>query len=1582
MSENDNSQIDIQLRVSLNDSSENEGVSIFEMETQKYEEGRKTVASSSIHDMETQNIPTDVSKDLEANATVKKQLSTINLRNKMTGSSATNIHDIETQDNIDGNEEQPVTKNKIDMLNATAKKCMKNIQDLETQYYPVDSTKNIRDTTAKKSVMNIYDIETQNYIVDNAKNNTGIRELGNDKNKVRVDQVKHDIHDLETQNLDNERTVEDICDMETQLALDRSESSNSRADKNNEDKNKDMPDVAKSGTSRENYTKLPSSRSSSPGLLNLSSPEIDENCPSSPLNESAHLLESSDLLEYFADGIDKLKECNASTPKPRLKTSSQKDNAGNTASASDNENDDQEDNIHDLPTQCISSKSRVSPSNDSKSDEKKAAVKRMSPKKTCRKPRPTQIDDDSETDAEEYLEELARKQGKSLEAPSKSRDTNVGNSNDPETSGDSDDMFDMLTQQSKDHSAKNTSSSSINQQPKTNQTYAVVDDMQLALTQKMDYAKKDKRDDRSGVSSADINDTMPTQPLLPRKVPPKTAINSKNSSLKNNQNNVDDIAPTQVMHANVNVSESDNCHTSPKVDSENIDYETAPTQVIGEVVEGENSTRTSDRTKSSKVDLNDTLERNLNEMFDDVNSESVHEHALMSTQCLEDILQASQCDNEIFPKSTVETVKASTDDALRAKSGKKSDRLSRNAMDSEVNKNNANETDSQKSDIYFATITTRRKRNVIKDTQDIIDFTEAMTSSRQAPNIPQKSKGETKNNNLTTKSNKRSKRIAKSKSKTDATTDDLIDDIASKTTSSENNEKIVQKTKSVKQKNGSATKTKQQILQENSCGGEVDHAEGNYENNRLDTCAPCPSKNGQDAQKLSTLCQSDDDILTRLPAVRISGTLSNPPSPSASSTSTVHSARSKPDDARSKTKGKPSKNKPLRTRNIKNSDRTDNKSPLPSHDIYSSSVALETMRLDTVSKLANDSDSDSATSYRRFKQMADRMLSKERDDSKEQSKGNNAVQKSSKSTSNKKKNARSSPSVSKDPKQGSDLEESKNPVRTNLRATRSSNKQDNMTKEACTKDAIGKSTKPERKSAAVNRKRGLNTEENTEQTDSKKYKMDEVIGKTAKIVSKETREISNTKTENVDTAKSSVTRGRRKVTDSQAATRIENTSKNKQIQAKERQTLASQVVEKTLKIILDPIIDEESREVEMIMRNVPSNTRDENSSVREGNNVRTFQRGSSSRSTRSSKRANTNVTTDSSSIENSTSSETSDLESVQSGSIAPTRNKRGRFVKKSVPPPQETRVPEKEVFKIPTRINRYSAIYTDNSATENSMSDDSRSSIQSDGSLNIRLSRSKTAGTKSTWKIEMNESSSKKRMVANTSISSEINTSVDSTLRVSTPTRARRSTSSMSISSPSIGRHRILFTGITEDTYDNVIKTLGGTRVETPKLCTVLVTDKVRRTYKFLCALAKGIPIVSINWLSDSESAAQFLDWEGYILKDRVAEAKFGFRLRKSLDKAKEKGLLVGYTIVLTPNIEQPPTKELKDMITSCGGKALLSPPTTWPEKAVIISRAEDLPNAKKYLAKAPKTVTVHTTEFILISILRQEVNFDKHRLI
>jgi hypothetical protein len=45
------------------------------------------------------------------------------------------------------------------------------------------------------------------------------------------------------------------------------------------------------------------------------------------------------------------------------------------------------------------------------------------------------------------------------------------------------------------------------------------------------------------------------------------------------------------------------------------------------------------------------------------------------------------------------------------------------------------------------------------------------------------------------------------------------------------------------------------------------------------------------------------------------------------------------------------------------------------------------------------------------------------------------------------------------------------------------------------------------------------------------------------------------------------------------------------------------------------------------------------------------------------------------------------------------------------------------------------------------------------------------------------------------------------------------------------------------------------------------VTDKIRRTAKFLCAMGRGIPIVSQRWLASSKDAKTF---QGSILEPRV----------------------------------------------------------------------------------------------------------------
>ena len=51
---------------------------------------------------------------------------------------------------------------------------------------------------------------------------------------------------------------------------------------------------------------------------------------------------------------------------------------------------------------------------------------------------------------------------------------------------------------------------------------------------------------------------------------------------------------------------------------------------------------------------------------------------------------------------------------------------------------------------------------------------------------------------------------------------------------------------------------------------------------------------------------------------------------------------------------------------------------------------------------------------------------------------------------------------------------------------------------------------------------------------------------------------------------------------------------------------------------------------------------------------------------------------------------------------------------------------------------------------------------------------------------------------------------------------------------------------------------LGGVLTDNLKECTVLITDKVRRTAKFLCMVGKGVPIVGPGWIKASKDAKAF----------------------------------------------------------------------------------------------------------------------------
>lgn len=60
---------------------------------------------------------------------------------------------------------------------------------------------------------------------------------------------------------------------------------------------------------------------------------------------------------------------------------------------------------------------------------------------------------------------------------------------------------------------------------------------------------------------------------------------------------------------------------------------------------------------------------------------------------------------------------------------------------------------------------------------------------------------------------------------------------------------------------------------------------------------------------------------------------------------------------------------------------------------------------------------------------------------------------------------------------------------------------------------------------------------------------------------------------------------------------------------------------------------------------------------------------------------------------------------------------------------------------------------------------------------------------------------------------------------------------------------QVLFTGVADEAGERVLARLGGSMAKGVADMNCLVTDKVRRTVKFLCAVARGIPVVTTQWL-------------------------------------------------------------------------------------------------------------------------------------
>ncbi|KAJ6652940.1 hypothetical protein lerEdw1_010298 [Lerista edwardsae] len=189
---------------------------------------------------------------------------------------------------------------------------------------------------------------------------------------------------------------------------------------------------------------------------------------------------------------------------------------------------------------------------------------------------------------------------------------------------------------------------------------------------------------------------------------------------------------------------------------------------------------------------------------------------------------------------------------------------------------------------------------------------------------------------------------------------------------------------------------------------------------------------------------------------------------------------------------------------------------------------------------------------------------------------------------------------------------------------------------------------------------------------------------------------------------------------------------------------------------------------------------------------------------------------------------------------------------------------------------------------------------------------------------------------------------------------------------------QVLFTGVIDEEGEQVVTELGGSLAESVFDCTHLVTDRVRRTVKFLCALARGIPIVTLDWLEKSRRNSFFLAPNNFLICDPEQEKNFRFSLTESLQRARQAGgLLQGYEIHVTPNVKPEP-EHMRDIVRCSGGTFLPRMPRAYKDKRIVISCPEDLPRCK---AAQDARLPIANSEFILTGILQQKVDLEAHRL-
>lgn len=182
---------------------------------------------------------------------------------------------------------------------------------------------------------------------------------------------------------------------------------------------------------------------------------------------------------------------------------------------------------------------------------------------------------------------------------------------------------------------------------------------------------------------------------------------------------------------------------------------------------------------------------------------------------------------------------------------------------------------------------------------------------------------------------------------------------------------------------------------------------------------------------------------------------------------------------------------------------------------------------------------------------------------------------------------------------------------------------------------------------------------------------------------------------------------------------------------------------------------------------------------------------------------------------------------------------------------------------------------------------------------------------------------------------------------------------------------KVLFTGVVASPgMEAALGALGGSMAASVFDCTHLVTDRVRRTIKFLCAVARGIAIVTPTWLHESSRSGRILPPGPFLVRDSQQEQHFGFSLSQALSRARCRPLLQGYEIHVTPSV-RPEPEHMRDIITCSGGTFLPTMPCTYGPRRLVISCPED---SGRWGPALGAQLPLLSAELLLTGLLRQQL--------